>query len=270
MTSTVNLTFYANWMLQVLQNQGPSLTNKTPEKAVGLEGDHESYLDARQILLDAKLLQKGPGQGGTVHLTSHDAPRSAHHELGDPRYPAESSLYKPMLQVIDTEWSPQRGAEKVAAQITAFAGKKDTGGTWSRPDITTVEVRAFTFVAGRHLDVVTFEVKPVTAISVQGVYEALAHRRAANRSFLLLHVPLKDTVATVDDVERVCLAAREQGIGVIVANEPDDIRTWTERISAERVATDPEHIERFIANQLHDDKKSLVAQRVRDELASTI
>ena len=47
MTSRANLTSFANAMLQVLQNQGLSLTNKALRKAIGLDDDHESYLNAR-------------------------------------------------------------------------------------------------------------------------------------------------------------------------------------------------------------------------------
>lgn len=114
----------------------------------------------------------------SVHLSSHSPgdSESASHELGDHRYPTESSLCKPMLGVIEQDWPPKRGAERVASQITAWAGKKDTGGTWSRSDITIVELRGFNYAACRHLDVITLEVKPVTAITMQGVYEALPHR----------------------------------------------------------------------------------------------
>jgi hypothetical protein len=69
-------------------------------------------------------------------------------------------------------------------EITALGGSRPDG-IWSRPDTTTVEIRTFEYVSGKHLDVNTFEIKSPDAVNVQAVYEALAHRRAATRSYVL-------------------------------------------------------------------------------------
>jgi len=55
--------------------------------------------------------------------------------------------------------------------------------------ITMVSCTNYVHVTGNHFDVVTFGVKPSDAIDVTAVYEALAHRRAATRAYVILHVP---------------------------------------------------------------------------------
>jgi hypothetical protein len=108
-----------------------------------------------------------------------------------------------------------------------LGGSRPTG-IWSRPDIVTVEVRTFEYVPGKHLDVNTFEVKSWNAINVQAVYEALAHRRAATRSYVLFYIPPDKAGALKDQVEDVAAAARMHGIGVVTAGSSYDYETWEE------------------------------------------
>ncbi|MEV6489944.1 hypothetical protein AB0M20_15175, partial [Actinoplanes sp. NPDC051633] len=116
---------------------------------------------------------------------------------------SELALYEPMRAVIAGEWARDHRVEPLAVEVTALQGSRLTGGVWSRPDIVSVEVRTFAFVPGKHLEVVSFEVKAAHSINVQAVYEALAHRRSATRSYVLLHVPpdrAADLEAAVVDV----------------------------------------------------------------------
>ncbi|MEV4721842.1 hypothetical protein AB0J94_32040 [Micromonospora noduli] len=70
----------------------------------------------------------------------------------------EPALYEPMRAVIERDWAQEHRQDLLADEITAFGGSRPTG-IWSRPDITTVEVRTFEYVPGKHLDVNTFEIK---------------------------------------------------------------------------------------------------------------
>src|SRR5205814_348136 len=81
----------------------------------------------------------------------------------------------------------------------------------------------------------TFEVKAAHAINVQAVYEALAHRRAATRSYVLLHVPNDQATDLEQLVVDVTNVARSHGIGVVTAADPGDYQTWDERAEAVRV-----------------------------------
>ena len=67
---------------------------------------------------------------------------------------------------------------------THSRGSKDTGGTFTRPDITAVGIRSYVYLPKR-LEVVTFEIKPAEAVSVMGILEAIAHREGAHRAYVM-------------------------------------------------------------------------------------
>ncbi|MCO1594867.1 hypothetical protein M8C17_06770 [Micromonospora sp. RHAY321] len=174
----------------------------------------------------------------------------------------ELSLYEPMRAVIERDWSQDHRQDLLAVEITALGGSRPTG-IWSRLDITTVEVRTFEYVPGKHLDVNTFEIKSPNAVNVQAVYEALAHRRAATRSYVLFYVPPDQASALKDDVADVAAAARMHGIGVVTAGDPYDYGTWEELEEARRVEPDPERLNDFVAEQLTEHTRSLISRRLR-------
>ena len=111
--------------------------------------------------------------------------------------------------------------------------------------------------------VVTFEVKAAHAINVQGVYEALAHRRAATRSYVLLHVPEEQASNLEQVVSDVTNVARSHGIGVVTAADPGDYQTWVERAEPDRVEPDPERLDTFIAVQLSDTTRMKIVKAVK-------
>jgi FAD/FMN-containing dehydrogenase len=126
-----------------------------------------------------------------------------------------------------------------------------------------VEVRAFAYVPGKYLEVTTFEVKPSDAITVQAVYEALAHRRAATRSYVLLDVPADRREASESAVAELCEVARAHGIGVVTAEDPANYETWEEREVAVRVEPDPEQLDAFIGRQLSDRARGEIGLALR-------
>ncbi len=176
---------------------------------------------------------------------------------------SELSLYQPMREVIGGDWAKDHRAEPLAVEITALQGRRATGGIWSRPDIVSVEVRTFEYVPGKHLEIWTFEVKAANAISVQAVYEALAHRRAASRSYVIFHVPAEQASSLEEIVVAVAELARDHGIGVVTAEDPADYGTWVERVEARRIEPDPERLNEFISTQLSSRTKRRIAQRLR-------
>jgi len=194
---------------------------------------------------------RGRGRGGVVCRSQTQEPAGEHLiavvvEVGAPDTEAieaaitnELGLYEPMCNVIKHDWSRDHRQDLLAVEITALGGSRRTG-IWSRPDIVTVEVRTFEYVPGKHLDVNTFEVKSPSAINIQAVYEALAHRRAATRSYMLLYIPPDKVEETKEAVEEVARVARMHGIGVVTAGDPRDYDAWEEVEEAQRVEPDPD------------------------------
>jgi hypothetical protein len=252
------------------------MTNPTLQKGLGWDSDR--YFRARDALVDLGLVVRGRGRGGVVRRVLSD---SAVEERtvavvvdtrGDAATTAatveaviknELALYEPMRRVIATAWAKDHRRDPLAVEITALQGRRATGGTWSRPDIVSVEVRTFAYVPGKYLEVATFEVKAANAINVQAVYEALAHRRAATHSYVLLHVPADQVDSLEDAVADVAEAARSHGIGVITAVDPEDYNTWEDREEARRVEPDPERLNAFVATQLDGATRDLISRRLR-------
>jgi hypothetical protein len=220
------------------------------------------------------LVTRGPGRGGVVRR-AHTKPPTGEQmvavvvEVGahdtetiEAAITNEIGLYEPMRAVIEGDWARDHRQDLLAVEITALGGSRPTG-IWSRPDIVTVEVRTFEYVPGKYLQVNTFEIKSPTAINVQAVYEALAHRRAATRSYVLLYIPSEMIETTRDAVQEVSRVARTHGIGVITAADPTDYGTWEEVEEAQRVEPDPERLNDFIAEQLSVSTRSLISRRLR-------
>jgi len=250
---------------------GQTISNRALQEALGWDSDR--YYEVRDSLVDAGFIIRGRGRGGTIRrqvipATIDNAAPTIAQVPEEARkieevISSELSLYGPMREVIRGDWAKDHRAYPIAVEVTAQQGRRATGGTWSRPDIVSVEIRTFSYVPGKYLEVVTFEVKPVRAIGVQAVYEALAHRRAATHSYVLLHVPAEEAVALESLIEDVIELARSHGIGVVTAADPADYETWDERVEAARFEPDPERLDEFISTQLSEGACRLIAQRLR-------
>lgn len=142
-------------LLDCLPEDGATKGNQAVRKQLGW--DEDRYFAVRDRLEDEGIVLRGQGCGGTVrrNLTpvppvvftgtapaggaelSADTEATNHNEL---------RLYEPMRRVIAGQWAKDHRADPVVVEITAQQGRRATGGTWSRPDITSVEVRTFSYV----------------------------------------------------------------------------------------------------------------------------
>ncbi|MGV9806787.1 hypothetical protein [Micromonospora chersina] len=259
-------------LFNALPTDGSSVSN--PSLRQYLHWNRNRYFLARDGLVDKGLVTRGRGRGGVVRRSQPETPAAGHVvavvvEGGTPdtetleaAFTNEPALYEPMRAVIERDWAQEHRQDLLAVEITAFGGSRPTG-IWSRPDITTVEVRTFEYVPGKHLDVNTFEIKSPNAVNVQAVYEALAHRRAATRSYVLFYIPPDQAAALKQDVEDVAAAARMHGIGVVTAGDPYNYDTWEELEEADRTVPDPEKLNDFIGEQLTEQTRILISRRLR-------
>ena len=101
------------------------------------------------------------------------------------------------------------------------------------------------------------------AIDVTAVYEALAHRRAATRSYVWLHVPERASAVTKDALYAVIAEAKRHGIGVISGSDPSNYDTWEEHVEASRVEPDPQTLNEFITVQLSAGSKDELLKWMR-------
>lgn len=231
--------------------------------------DEDKYWPVRDGLLDAGLLERGRGQGGSVRplpaaCTSDVGESAKQLAAGETAiaYAHEADLYEPMRKVIQTVWAKDHKTEPIGVEVTAAQGRRPTGGRWTRPDIVSVAVRTFRYLPGKYLEVVTFEVKPADAADVTAVYEALAHLRTATHAYVLLHIPEHDKGDTERSLEEICRVARTNGVGVIVAGDPSNYETWEEREDPIRNDPDPQLLDDFIAAQLSAECKEAISKHL--------
>jgi hypothetical protein len=269
----------ARALYNAIPADGTTRANRTIREALGWENEEtaDRYFSARDRLEDAGLVVRGRGRGGTIRRAQAKVPPAAAVDdgrSGDGDAPEEVievvansirrelDLYDPLYKVINSEWARDHRSDPIAVEITAQQGRRATG-IWARPDIVSIEIRAFDYVPGKFVEVTTFEVKPSDAISVQAVYEALAHRRAATHSYVLVHVPAEQRDDLEAAVYEVCDVARGHGIGVIIVESPDDYETWEEREVAVRVEPDPDQLDAFIGRQLSEEAQRKIRVQLR-------
>lgn len=227
-----------------------------------LRWDEDRYLAARNELLDAGLVRKWKGRGGTVKRIVEwepEVPPVVGDREAETEFEAERDLYEPVADQLRSTWAKDVRLQPSVVSILGYQGRRRTGGKWSRPDIALVAVQQFGLVPGKHINVVTFEVKLGPPLDVAAVYEALAHRRAATQSYVVVHTAgLREDA--LDSVEN---EAYRHGIGLILLDDPADYDTWDTRIEAQQVPADPAELNSFLNTQFPDDVREQIARLVR-------
>lgn len=236
-----------------------------------LNWEEEDYWAIRDRLIDLGSLRRYRARGGAVALVPPAQPvqveSEAQEQLAEQQSvsantPAERDLYKPVAEILKGQWARDSRFRHHIVEITASQGRRNTGGTWTRPDIVVAALRIFPFLPGKFFDLITFEIKPTWGVNVTAVYEALAHRRAATQSYVWLHCQGHDEQEK-EILTRIKEEAERHGIGVITATKPDDYDTWETIAEPARVEPDPELLNEFIALQVTDGAKEELAVWVR-------
>jgi hypothetical protein len=221
------------------------------------------YWPIRDRLIDEGKLRTGKGRGGSVRriLSSRELDDLA----GSPvevvnalqmqlRHPSpEVDLYEPIAEGLKDHWAKVQRFQEFDLEITGLQGSKDTGGKWSRPDITVAAQRSFKYIQQKCFDVITFEVKRIECADVTAVYEALSHRGAATRAYVILFAP--PTLMPMYDhtVQEIAEVAEKQDIGLIVISEISDHNSWDEKVEAVRHEPDPVKLNTFLTQQIGPD-----------------
>ncbi len=255
-----NLSDLEQTLLSKIPRDGSTRGNRNLRRALGWQ--EEQYWDVRDSLEDRGLIERGRGKGGSVRrAVSTTSLAAAEESTSTPTVESEASrvpeseLYEPIAQVLKSDWVKDRRFDKAIVQITAQQGRRSTGGKWSRPDVAVATLSTYTYVPGKHFDVVTFEVKPADMIDVTAVYEALAHLRFATRAYVLLCVPDERDDALQSDIDEVVVVARKQGVGVITVGHPSNYDTWEELVESERFEHDPQRLNEFLTKQFNAEQK---------------
>lgn len=248
-----------NKLLETLRAKGGRANNGMLQHSLGW--DSNKYWEARNRLLDRALVGKvRGGPGGSTYIIDLPAPQvidtvQAPGTPAEPQgtYPDEASLYAPLLDQIEKNWARSEAYDQFILTNTSRLGRRPTGGNWTRPDICLVGIRKFKFIRNPVVDVVTFEVKPATDVTVKGVLEALSHRQASTLAYVLFHIS-KDEFENIQEYDRINDLAKSHGVGIILADDPKDQKTWVEEVRATRWEPDPEDLNSFIQEVIPEDR----------------
>ena len=230
-----------------------------------LKWDEERYWGVEQHALDKGLITRGRGRGGTAILVREMWKKAKVDQSISGKPSKESKSYEPIRQLLNKYWGKIEFKEPsdFVVEITALTlkGKEGTGGTWTQPDVAILAVRQSELRNTNHLEVITFEIKTGNSISVTGVFEALAHREFAHRSFVVYHCQETDFNEGNDREDgRILELAQRHGVGVIVADNTEgceDVERLNVRIRAEYKNPRPEMWEEFVSKGFRNRHKEI-------------
>lgn len=231
-----------------------------------LQWERPIYDAIKRRLLDDGQIVSGRGRGGSVKRfvdqeLAEDVVAENEAAAAD-RFPNEESLYGPLLNQINNAWAKDQPFDRYAVENTSRGGRRQHG-TWSRPDLCVAAMTSYTYVPGRIFDVITFEVKHYSGLNLTALYEALAHRRSATRSYVLAYVPAQQEDAYEERLKEIEEECQKTGIGLIVAINPDSFDDWDIRVEAQRFEPDATRLNNFIRAQLTEGTRDAIVRWFR-------
>lgn len=233
---------------------------ETAKKQRNIDLSDDDYWAVRNALLADGKVRTGRGNGGAVARVIVQVAQ-AKQPMEQKKYKDEADLYPVVHKTIIDSWVKNYEIDDFVCQVTANQGGRNTGGKWTRPDITLVAVRVYPFVPGKSIEVISFEIKPWNYLGVDGVFETASHSAFAHRSYLIIHAP--GTVDESEAYERVEREAERFGVGLVTFEDPADWDSYNIRIEGNHRLPDPASMCRFISEQLTKDNQGKIQRMIR-------
>lgn len=243
MTDVVKLTKASKKLLELVPSDGTFIGNTTLQRRSNLG---KGYWTAQRALVGAGLLTRGKGRGGSVARLAADTATPRIPKKGKGFARKESELYEPLKDWLAEEWGEDvEGGDFFEVLVTGTPKKKKrSGGKWSRPDVTLVQVNSYDYLPQPVLEVTTFEVKKFPdAEDIRSVYETAAHSRWAHFSYLVAEVPNPD----YEFPERFVSELERFHLGLIFMWKKKDKWEFEEQEwESERLIPEPEELNRLL------------------------
>jgi hypothetical protein len=238
-------------LLAIVRREGRVGKIRLGRELRGQGWDDLTYESVRNRLVEEGALKTLQGGGLRVSTDEVNEETSGTSAESEPPGRAEKRLYEAVLAVIKGPWAKSMGLIDNRAWISA--GQHVKGKPMS-PDVILLAKRDFPYYPGHRTvwDIVTFEVKLHNGYDFGAVYEALAHRRSATRTYVLLELPRYVDGKEQNDRSLGALVseASRHGVGFIVASNPSKHEFWHELVEAERCEPDPEDVNSFLGREL--------------------
>jgi len=257
----------AKILFDSIPKDGTSISNgvalrrvqKAAKASLNLDVSRETYFEIRNELIAKGQLGKGVGYGGSVHRI--EGTTVASKTAKQRKKIAERALYEPLLEYIRQTWVPENEIKNFVLDKTAALGMKKTGGVWTRPDLSLVGIHTFTYIPGKTIELVTFEVKPTDDFRIEGVFETAAHSRATHRSYLMIHTP--NGKPDTDKFQRLASECERFGLGLIIFGNPHNWETFETVQEAERRNPNAADVNAFIKNVMHKPQQESISEMVK-------
>ena len=222
-----------------------------------LDPGKDLYYKVEQGLVDEGHIERCRGRKGGISLVQRgDSQSQVDPESSDSTAEESSSgergHYEPVLQQIKKHWTEERSVKHVYGAVTAYQGRRDTGGRWSRPDITLCTVSKWIFSPRPEGEVRTIEVKLFDdRLDIIGVYEALAHKSRSHYSYLMIVDFPKEGLNSDQrqGFDKIMVAADSHGIGIITVPDSNNWSTWEFLLEPTRSDAAPQEINDFLYDQ---------------------
>lgn len=241
---------YKSILLDIVPKDGTTIGNKAARSELKSrihttyqrEIEDKDYWDIRDALLTMTPSPIGVrrGGGGAIYLLNPTTTQQK--ATPDNEYKKESDLYEPVLEYLRNRWVKDYRIERYVPEVTAHKGSKDTGGKWTRPDITLFAVRQYPFIPGKTVELISFEIKPLDCFDIQGVFETASHSVFAHRSYLMIRMSSKYENDNSDILDRISRECERFGIGFITFINPKDWDTYDIRQEAAHRNPDPDQL----------------------------
>lgn len=206
---------------ECLAATGDSMTTVELSLLKGLSRDEVEV--ATEELVRRGQIERCRGRGRRVRLVRKPCgfeglPLENHSE--PTHWLREKQSYWPIQEKLQREWMPGRlGFSNVEVTNTAYQGRRDTGGIWSRQDLLGSGTHPTLRRGGPTRHVVTFEVKLADQFDVRAIHEAHAQRihLDASAAFLLVVVTESGIAdALIKHSRRVLRHAKETNVGLVL------------------------------------------------------
>lgn len=154
-----------------IETAGQALTATTLKRTLGI--DQKTFNSAIEYGVSKKHLKWSTHNYYDL-VKSFEIPEEAY-------YPAISDAVE-TLWISENYEKPNFYLENTSRRDSKIEGR------WTRPDLTLVSHKKFSWTIGTEFDVVTFEIKRPDSANVLAVFEALSHVTAATRAYVVFPV----------------------------------------------------------------------------------
>jgi hypothetical protein len=222
----------------------------------------DEYWKVRNELINEGILGKGKGKGGSVYLIIVQSEVPLNVTLNENQKIKEQKLYAPFLKTLNTFWTKDNDLTNYIIEITANQGSRETGGKWTRPDITLIDIKTYPYFPNKLIEITTFEIKAHDSYGIEAVLEAAAHTLFANKSYLAIHYLNEDyeNDTLITNLQKRC---EMFGVGLIIFKDPDNWQTVTVITEAKISNPGPSEVNQFIIQQISEKNKYNLLSKMR-------